>query len=79
MSCVVQILLKINDATTKDNLPRLVHQANVRREVVKRHIKMMKKRGHRAYVHVDIYAMEREAEQKPAQAKARTSGRNNRS
>eukprot|EP00959_Pyramimonas_sp_CCMP1952_P179379 3749992-Pyramimonas_sp.AAC.1 len=29
---VVQTLLKINDATSKDNLPRFIHQANVRRE-----------------------------------------------
>ena len=57
--------MKINDATTKDNLPRFVHQATVRREVVKRHIKMMKNRGRRAYVHVDIEAMEKKAEQLP--------------
>ena len=37
LGSVVQILLKINDATTKDNLPRIVHQANVRREVASEH------------------------------------------
>ena len=65
LGSVVQILLKINDATSKDNLPRFIHQANVRRESVKRHIKMMKKRGHRASVNVDVEAMERKAEQLP--------------
>ena len=43
LGSAVQILLKINDATTKDSLPRFIHQANVRRDVVKRHIKMMEK------------------------------------
>ena len=32
---------------------------------MKRHIKMMKGRGHRAYVNVDIDAMEEKAEQLP--------------
>ena len=55
--------MKISDAATRDEPPRFVHRANVRREVVKRHI--TKKRGHRARANVDLEAMGRKVEQLP--------------
>ena len=51
---VVQVLLKCNSSTEKKNLPKFIHQATVRREVVVRHIADMQRRGHRGYIHVDM-------------------------
>ena len=38
----------------KKNLPKFIHQATVRRAIVVRHIKDMKRRGHKAYQHVNM-------------------------
>ena len=51
--------------TKKKGLPKFIHQANVRRAVVVRHITDIKNRGHRAYVNVDLCAMEKKAQQLP--------------
>ena len=51
---VVQVLLKCNDSAQKNNLPKFIHQATVRRDVVLRHIEEMKNRGHRGYLHVNM-------------------------
>ena len=58
---VVQVLLKCNDASQKTNLPRFIHQATVRREVVVRHIRDMKERGHRGYLHVNMAKVQTKA------------------
>ena len=51
---VVQVLLKCTDQTKKKSLPQFIHQAHVRRDIVIKHIRDMKTRGHRAYVNVDM-------------------------
>ena len=51
---VVQVLLKCNDSAQKKNLPKFIHQATVRRAIVVRHIEDMKRRGHKAYQHVNM-------------------------
>ena len=58
---VVQVLLKCNASTQKKNLPKFIHQATVRSEVVVRHIGDMKRRGHRGYIHVDMKKVEEKA------------------
>ena len=58
---VVQVLLKCNASNPKKNLPKFIHQATVRREVVVRHIADMKQRGHRGYLHVDMKKVEEKA------------------
>ena len=65
LSHVVQVLLKVSDATTKENLPKFIHQATVRRDVVKHHIKKMIARGHRAYAHMDEAGVDARAERLP--------------
>ena len=52
LGSVVQILLEIKDATTKDSLPRSIHQANVRRDAVKLHSKMMEKNEAFGFTHM---------------------------
>ena len=44
---VVQVLLKCNASIQKKNLPKFIHPATVRREVVVRHIADMKQRSSR--------------------------------
>ena len=63
---VVQILLKTNDEDKRDNLKNFIHQARVNREKVVRLILSMKRRGHRAYVHLDEEVVRRRAEKLPA-------------
>ena len=65
LSDVVQVLLKGSDATTKENLPKFIHQATVRREVVKHHIKKMIARGHRAYANMTAADVHARAERLP--------------
>ena len=55
---VGQVLLKCNASSQKENLPKFIHQATVRREVVVRHIADMAQRGHRSYLHVDMKKVE---------------------
>ena len=43
-------------------------------EVVKRHIRMMKKRGHRAFAKVDLQAMEKKAAMERCAMKAAGEG-----
>jgi hypothetical protein len=61
LSSMVQVLLKVSDATTKDNLPKFIHQARVRRRVVLHQLRKMKDRGHRAYVKLDLRKAEEKA------------------
>ena len=61
LSSMVQVLLKVSDATTKDNLPKFIHQARVRRRVVLHQLRKMKDRGHRAYVKLDLARAEAKA------------------
>ena len=63
---IVHILLKTagGDETEKD-LARLIHQCTVRRDVVVKLIETMKQRGHRAYTHVDMAEVEKNAESLP--------------
>ena len=50
---VVQILLKTNEEDKRSGLKHFIHQAIVNRRKVVNAILAMKRRGHRAYVHVD--------------------------
>ena len=70
LSHVVQALLKVSDATTKENLPKFIHQATVRRDVVKHHIKKIISRGHRAYANVDVAGVDARAERLPEKRRA---------
>ena len=58
---VVQVLLICNASNQKKNLPKCIHQATVRREVVVRHIADMRERGHRGYLHEDMRKVEEKA------------------
>ena len=55
LSHVVSVLLKTSAQDESDvNMARLIHQAMVRRSVVVKRTEAMKKRGHRAYKHIDV-------------------------
>ena len=58
---VVQVLFKCNASDQKKKLPKFIHQATVRRDVVVRHIADMKQRGHRGYLHVGMKKVEDKA------------------
>ena len=62
---IVQVLLKTNDEDKRESLKHFIHPANVNREKVVRCILSMKRRGHRAYVHVDEDAVKRRAQKLP--------------
>ena len=62
----MQVLLKVNDEDKRDNLKHFIHQARVNRDKVVQLILSMKRRGHRAYVHLDEEAIHRRAQKLPA-------------
>ena len=63
---VVSVLLKTADADDSEKgLARLIHQAMVRRDVVVKLIASMKRRGHRAYKHVQMEQVRERAELLP--------------
>ena len=63
---IVSIILKTSagDDTEKD-VAKLIHQCTVRRHVVVKLIETMKQRGHRAYTHVDMEAVKKNAQALP--------------
>ena len=64
---IVQVLLKTCDEDKRDNLKHFIHQAQVNQEKVINCILAMKRRGHRAYVHVDEDQMRARAQELPEQ------------
>ena len=62
---VVQVLLKSSDEDKRDDLKHFIHQAHVNRQKVLNCILGMKRRGHRAYMHVDEADARRIAEKLP--------------
>ena len=66
---VVSVLLKTaaGDDTEQD-VAKLIHQCIVRRHIVVELIRTMKERGHRAYKHVDMEQVERNAHSLPENA-----------
>ena len=62
---VVQVLLKSSDEDKRDDLKHFIHQAHVNRQKVLNCILGMKRRGHRAYMHVDEADARRRAEKLP--------------
>ena len=67
LTSVVSVLLKTANAIDSDkDLARLIHQAMVRRDVVVKLIASMKRRGHRAYRHVEMDDVQRRARDLPA-------------
>jgi hypothetical protein len=67
LAYVVQVLLKTNDEDKRDNLKDFVFQAQVNRQKVINLILGMKRRGHRAFMHVDEEAVKKKAQQLPVQ------------
>ena len=63
----VQVLLKTNDEDKREDLKNFIFQAQVNRDKVVRCILGMKRRGHRAFMHIDEYAMKRKALELPVQ------------
>ena len=66
MEPVVKVLLKTYDADTKQDMAQFIHQATVRREIVVKHILLMKRLGHRAYRHVKETQVKQRAQVLPA-------------
>ena len=66
---VVSVLLKTaaGDDTEKD-VAKLIHQCTVRRHIVVELIRTMKDRGHRAYKHVNMDQVQRNADSLPENA-----------
>ena len=62
---VVQVLLKTGDSAGARNLQHVVHQARVRRRVVVELILDAKRRGHRAYVHLQEHRVRARSEDMP--------------
>ena len=67
LAWVVQVLLKTNDEDKRDNLKNFVHQAQVNSMKVVNCILGMKRRGHRAYMHVSEESVREKAKHLPEQ------------
>jgi hypothetical protein len=67
LAYVVQVLLKTNDEDKRDKLKDFVFQAQVNRQKVVNLILGMKRRGHRAFMHVTEEAIQKKSLQLPVQ------------